>query len=620
MVACGDGYVNPQPGIDPELDAFLAVQRDEITLLAGPGDTSTTLAADARCSAPIATCITTVGWTWWLQGSGGLVGARSLYGLFFASTVVLLFAVFRQGMGALLSRGLLADCPGGLATAHRLPRPPSRLFEGAVRPGAGVVCRPAWFARPLTFRHAALLAAGRRTAERRGDGLSQRSARGRSGVCRVAARCSCITTVSPAAGGTRRWCACTWRVRVALSPMLSIYRTGGGSSSQHLIVLGLGEPFNEELGLDDAGIYEVELRISRRVRARADQRSTRRAGSVPPDARPVTASSTTAPAPTISQQVARNFPADMLTRGYASAIRVLELPYQPEVDAAAAASFSTCRTRIFVDPRPIPARAGAGVAADRRGDAVRALTVMSLRVGLFVMLLVLYLSAYPAIAVRRAALFPSRIHQLVGAGFCRVAGRRIAVRRCMQRRRSSRGSTAFGHARLAAGVHATRSCCGWSGSSSCLAPLLRVAPVPTGTSARAVSSNTSLRRWMPARLHPVPQGNGYVRFAPPMSRRCHARRAETATRCDRNCFCSEFGGPACDSLKLDAVFRYDASAARITTSAARWPCSRRCHRRRFGWCSPHTFIGCPVHDGHGRLVARLRLRRASIFPSARRPA
>ena len=27
MVACGDDYVNPQPGVDTDLDAFLAAQR-----------------------------------------------------------------------------------------------------------------------------------------------------------------------------------------------------------------------------------------------------------------------------------------------------------------------------------------------------------------------------------------------------------------------------------------------------------------------------------------------------------------------------------------------------------------------------------------------------------------
>ncbi len=46
----------------------------------------------------------------------------------------------------------------------------------------------------------------------------------------------------PFARGWRnlRWSAFTSaRLRIALSPMLSIYRTGGGNSSQHLIVLGL---------------------------------------------------------------------------------------------------------------------------------------------------------------------------------------------------------------------------------------------------------------------------------------------------------------------------------------------------------------------------------------------
>src|SRR5207247_9056258 len=45
-------------------------------------------------------------------------------------------------------------------------------------------------------------------------------------------------------------------VFLTMAPMWSIYTTGGGNSSQHLVLLGLGEPFTEELGIDNNHLYQ----------------------------------------------------------------------------------------------------------------------------------------------------------------------------------------------------------------------------------------------------------------------------------------------------------------------------------------------------------------------------
>ena len=50
--------------------------------------------------------ITTVGWTWRLQGHVAWSALAPLYGLFYASTVLLLFVVFRQGMGTSIAGAL----------------------------------------------------------------------------------------------------------------------------------------------------------------------------------------------------------------------------------------------------------------------------------------------------------------------------------------------------------------------------------------------------------------------------------------------------------------------------------------------------------------------------------
>ena len=71
------------------------------------------------------------------------------------------------------------------------------------------------------------------------------------------------------------------------------------------------------------------------------------------------------------QQVVENFPADMLTRAYASAIRVIELPYHQKL-MLPQKEFLHIPHWLLVDPRSFSARAGAGLAADRRGGTVRA--------------------------------------------------------------------------------------------------------------------------------------------------------------------------------------------------------------------------------------------------------
>src|SRR5262249_14961939 len=113
---------------------------------------------------------------------------------------------------------------------------------------------------------------------------------------------------------------------VALSPMLSIYKTGGGNSSQHLIVLGLGEPFTEALGIDTGSLYEwsydyrdefahamiggyADRRLGQHKYLEMYGAEYDRAGSQ------------------YLADLAETFPADMLLRVYASSLRILELPY-----------------------------------------------------------------------------------------------------------------------------------------------------------------------------------------------------------------------------------------------------------------------------------------------------
>ena len=80
MVACGHGYVNPEKGLDAELDALLALNRDDFRC-------SPELAGIARL--PLTSMqrayrylITAVGWTWRLQGHVAWSAVAPLNGLF----------------------------------------------------------------------------------------------------------------------------------------------------------------------------------------------------------------------------------------------------------------------------------------------------------------------------------------------------------------------------------------------------------------------------------------------------------------------------------------------------------------------------------------------------------
>ena len=591
MLACGDDYVNPESGVDANLDAFLAVQRDELTCT--PGLAAIEHAPLTPMQRAYRYLYMSAGVTWWLQDRVAWSALAPLYGMFFAATVVLLFAVFRQGMGPLLAAALatvLAVSPlhiGYLAHLRDYSKVPFVLGL--------VLCALRLIRAPLTFRRAALLALG--------AGLLNGLAMGFRNDLLVAvpAFVALLLAFLPHESFRRGWRNAALvgvylgAFALALSPMLSIYRTGGGSSSQHLMVLGLGEPFNEELGLNDAGMYEWGYGYRDEfAHAMISGHATRRLG-----------------ANTFLQiygvdydnagsdylgQIARNFPADLLARGYASALRVLQLPYNQRL-MLPQQQYLRLPHRVFVI-RDRFQRALAPVWLAIVGLTVFGLTVMSVRVGLFAVLFVLYLSAYPAIQFGERHYFHLEFISWWALGFA-VSQGAAAVRHSMQGGfrpwlesiRPERGwKTGF-----------SRAIALWSVALVlCVGPLFALRRFQQGH-LRALFQQYLDAPVDAAALHPVPQGNGYVRFVPPMTEKVtHAVENSDAVRPEL--FQLEFGGPACDSLKLDAVFRYDASEPGYDfsrTLAVQPPLSSTPLRMVFP-----AYFHRAVPDENGRLVAR----------------
>ena len=545
MVACGHGYVNPEKGLDAELDALLALNRDDFRC-------SPELAGIARL--PLTSMqrayrylITAVGWTWRLQGHVAWSAVAPLNGLFYAATVLLLFVVFRQGMGILIA--------GTLAVVLALsPLHVSYLVHlrdySKVPFVLGLVVLAARMVRsPLAFRRALLLAAG--------AGLLNGFAMGFRNDLLVAvpAFVALLLVFLPHDGFARGWrnlaLAGTYAAAfvIALSPMLSIYRTGGGNSTQHLIMLGLGEPFNQELGLDSGGAYEWGYGYRDEfAHAMISANATRRLGAT-------TMLVQYGPEYDRSgsdylQQVAENFPADMLTRAYASAIRVIELPYNQRLTQEHLEYLRLPR-QVFV-VRDRFQRALAPLWLPIVAAALFALTVMSVRIGLFVMALTFYLSAYPALQFGERHYFHLEFVGWWLLGFV------VAL--------------SSGFIRAAVGgsaeewLDAKRPVEGWT------RPIVRAAILWAVIAVVLLTPLYVLRRFQqehlralfeqylaapvePGALNPVAQGNGYVRFEAPMSRDVmHSAVASDAVRPEL--FLAEFGGSSCDSVKLDAVFRY----------------------------------------------------------------
>ncbi len=320
MVACGHGYVNPRP--TPDLDAFLAVQSDAINC-------SSSLAAVSR--SPLTAMqrayrylITTVGWTWRLQGRVAWSALAPLYGLFLASTIVLLFAIFRQGMGELVAGALAVVL--ALSPLHVSYLAHLRDYSKAPFVLALVLVAARLIRGPTDLSPCGSARGWSRSPERRGDGLPQRFARGSSGIRGIAARFPESRPVS--ARLAKPGLGCGVSCGASASPLVRCGRSiepVAETRASTWSLLGLGEPFNQELGIA-GNMYEWGYGYDDELaHAIISSNATRRLGAT--TFLPLYGPEYDRSGSDYLSQVVKNFPADMLTRAYASALRVVELPY-----------------------------------------------------------------------------------------------------------------------------------------------------------------------------------------------------------------------------------------------------------------------------------------------------
>jgi hypothetical protein len=553
MLACGHGFVNPVAASLPELQRFLNLEQDQIAcddrLASAPRIELNPLQRAYRY------LMTTVAWTWRIRGQVAWSALPPLYGIFFASSIVLLYAVFRQGMGPMLAAILatvIAVSPLHIAYLPQLRDYSKMPFVLAlVFLAARMVRGPSVFRRTLKLAAIAGVVTG--------VGMGYRN----DLMIAVPAFVAVLLIFIPHDGFPRGWrnvaAAAVYAVSflIALSPMWSIYRIGGGSSSQHLLVLGLSEPFNSELGLDNGGMYEWSYGYrDEYAHAIVSGHATRRLGAQ---------TSLRLYGPEYDRagmdylrQVSATFPADMVTRLYSSTLRVLELPYNAKLIPPHDQFLHIPRTILVARDRFQRWLAPAWLPLV--GIALLLLTAASVRVGLFVISLVVYLSAYPAIQFGERHYFHLEFVSWWAVGFlAALAGGYLLA---LRKREGAMWTATFAPAG------------GWPRAFA------RAALVMAVVAGLLVAPLWWLRTYQQEHLGAlfrdlqnlevdygamtsVPAAGQQRRVSVPLGDeledgRSHAVRSSLIV--------AEFGGPSCDALKLDATFVYESSSSRFDFS------------------------------------------------------
>ena len=374
FIACGRGFVVSRPQV-PEMVPFLWNKTDRFSCDAIPAN------------APVGTddmfqqgswryLMLTVGYTWRIFGvSWSALGP--LFGVAFGSSIAMLYGIFRLGMGPLLSTiGALILCFSEYHLAYYsilrdyLKAP----FTLALFFLLGLIV-----ARRLSSR--ALVAAGAAYGAVTGLGYGFRT--------------DLIGDLPPffivlgafVAGGVTgnlrakglAALACVGAFLLTAWPVISTQQQSRAGCQWHVVALGFAHQFDEPLGVAPAP-YEA-------AREYLDEwmytTTTSYAGRVHPGVGHIEFCEPEYGRATgeFVADIVRHFPADVVVRAYASVLRVVELPFtrRPGSD----------------DPRPDP-----HVERDGIGLAIVALAILvaaaaDLRVGLFLIVFVLYFGGLP---------------------------------------------------------------------------------------------------------------------------------------------------------------------------------------------------------------------------------
>ena len=547
MQACGLGYVNPDPTTAPRLEAFLDRATDEVACADVQSAATRPLTGMQRAFRYL---MMTVGGAWRIQGRVAWSELVPLYGVLYGITVVLAFAIFRQGMGRALA--VIAAFALITSTLHLNNLPHLRDYAKAPFVLALVLMTLRLVLRPAAMKRTVVLAAAAGVLT--GVGIGFRND---------------LLVVIPAFAGVlalllpgrirdqlvmRAAAVAVYVVAVYVSmwPMSSIYTTGGGSSTQHLVLLGLTPSFSRNLGVDNSGLYELGFEYRDELAlAIIDNYSDRHLGQHRFLA--MYGADYDRAASRVLIDYASDFPADLLARVYASAVRITELPHLESTSAVVVpAFFSGSAQRVWLWRLDLLRRLGS-LWPWPLVITLAALSVYSVRLGVFAALFVCYLSGYPALQFQERHFFHLEFIAWLALGVAAALAGRAAMAMVSAERRAQWWS-------------AVRPAAGWRPALTSSAVMwatvavIVVAPLWTlrayqDDRVRGLLRDVTSAPQTVRPLTPVPAGEGVTRFEPgdlvselPPDPGVHAAYVV-----------AEIGGPACDAMHVDVTQRYQAA-------------------------------------------------------------
>jgi len=378
MVACGKGFVVARPQV-PEMVPFLLRQTDHFDCSA------------IRPDAPLGTedlfqrgswryLLAVVGYTWRIFGVAW-TALGPLFGVLFGLSIAAVYAIFRLGMGPLLSvAGAAAIAFSELHLKYLFglrdysKTPFTLALIGLL--GAMVVGRPSW-------RRTLAIAAGYGAVLGIGYGF----------------RTDFLIDVPPFVlatlfflpGGlahnlrlkTAAIVTCLVTFNVVGYPVISTQQTSRSGCQYHVVAMGFASSFNATLGVLPAP-YDVSREY---LDEYAFTEVTSHAARVKPGIGHIGFCEPEYGLATrdFLVEIARRFPADILVRAYAAVLRIVELPFSPVPG------------HDDEDGRVPDYAAGHGVGLAVVTTAIVVMMVADWRLGCFLLGFVLYFGGFPAI-------------------------------------------------------------------------------------------------------------------------------------------------------------------------------------------------------------------------------
>jgi len=382
MVACGEGFVVAQPQI-PEMTRFLNEQTQTFDCKAIPKNAK--LGTDGLYQGSSRYVMTAIAWTWRLVG----VSWRKLgpfAGLLFALTVAAAYGIFRLGMGRVMA--VLCAWALSVSTLHVANLPSIRDYAKAPFTllvifliGLLVTIRPSW-PRVLGISIAAGVVVG--------IGYGFRS--------------DLLITIPPFVLAAMLFLDARWPDRlkfgaaasamflatfyVSAWPVITSVRDTWGCQ-WHTAIIGLGDDATNDLGLEPTAYdwldgytddFVYATTTSHAARARPGVKHIEYCGQAYDEA-----------TRTFMLDVARRTPADFIVRAYASALQMVQLPLRWRNPPMPHVAVDYYKIRKAITSHAQDAGLFLVIAA------VVLIAASSIRLGLFVIGLLVYFGGYPAV-------------------------------------------------------------------------------------------------------------------------------------------------------------------------------------------------------------------------------